>query len=88
MSARSRTVVLQFFPAGMVAAGEIDPVGQDDEAWGATGKLGANDNEGLLAHSHAGARDAVGQQRERVSAIQRIRQHPHGPIVVAGKGFG
>jgi hypothetical protein len=27
------------------------------------------DNEGLLIHSHAGARDTVGQQRERVDAI-------------------
>ena len=63
------TMVLQFFATGMVAAGEIDLVGQDDEAWRATGKLGADDNEGLLTHRHAGARDAVGQQRERVSAI-------------------
>jgi hypothetical protein len=69
MSADRATVVLQFFAAGMVAAGEIDLVGQDDEAWGAPGKLGANDNEGLLAHSRAGARDAIGQQRERVGAI-------------------
>ena len=81
-------MVLQFFAASMVAAGEIDLVGQDDEAWRATGKLGADDNEGLFTHSHARARDAIGQQRKRVGAVERIRQHPHGPIVVTGKGFG
>ena len=41
-----------------------------------------------LTHSHARARDAFGQQREWVGAVERIRQHPHGPIVVAGKRFG
>ena len=62
-------MVLQFFAAGIVAAGEIDPIGQDDKAWGAAGKLSADDNEGLLTHSHAGARDAIGQQLERVGTI-------------------
>jgi hypothetical protein len=65
-------VFLQFFAAGMVAAGEIDQVGQDDKAWGTIGKLGADDNEGLLTHSHAGARDAFSQQLEGVGAIERV----------------
>jgi hypothetical protein len=63
-------MVLQFLAAGMVAAGEIDLVGQDDEAWGATSKLGANDNNGLLTHRHAGARDAISQHPEG-----RLRRH-------------
>jgi hypothetical protein len=63
------TVILQFFAAGVVAAGEIDLVGQDNKAWRAIGKLDADDNEGLLTHCHASARDAIGQQFERVGAI-------------------
>jgi hypothetical protein len=46
--------------------------GMSDKAWGATDKLGADDNEGLLTHSHAGARDAISQQLEGVGAIERV----------------
>jgi hypothetical protein len=53
-------VILQFFPAGMVAVREIDLIGQDDKAGVPVSELGANDNESLLTHRHAGARDAVG----------------------------
>jgi hypothetical protein len=62
-------VILQFFAAGMVAVGEIDLISQDYKPRVTTGELGPDDNEGLLTHSHAGARDTVGQQRERVGAI-------------------
>jgi hypothetical protein len=62
MSARWRNRGPAILRACIVAVGEIDLIGQDDKAGVPAGELGANDNEGLLTHSHAGAWDAVGRR--------------------------
>ena len=81
-------VVLEPRPGGKVEMQRIDVVGQDDEARLVAVEQHADHDKRARLHAGARARHTVGQQLERVMAVERRAHDTHGLVGMAIERFG
>lgn len=78
-------MILQLLAGRLIAGAGIGVVSENDEARLAVGTDGSDYDQSLASHVGAGTRKTVGQERERVDAIEIVTAHRDRTIGMTGK---